>query len=303
MIVESVKRTLNEIGDTERGQYMLGRLDRRNTFDKDLNPDGKHATYRDDAYWKAVDKGMPIKDFTQGYNDEKKGDRQHINHEYKMRAMNDRDKMGERFVNFFSRNDKMLQLISEYETEGKDAFDELMDAFEEKLGYTLTDKSRKACKKAYNMWWYYNGQHIFRGMEESKVRDIAVNKMTSYIMESVKKKLTEKVWYPAVEEKEADIKSKVLETIYDRIGDDEQMAAYTDEINGIPMVVTATIANISEPEVGVSDYEIKSVVGVDDIKNAIMAKGLPEDIAKMFCDAVDNTVAGLVYEDFEKNEF
>ena len=289
---------LNEIGDTERGQYMLGRLDRRNTFDKDLNPDGKHATYHDDAYWRARENGVATADFTKGYNDERKGDRRHIKHEYDMHAMNDRDKLREKFINFFSGNDRMLQLISEYETEGKDAFDEVMNAFEEKLGYVLTNKSRQACKKAYNMWWYYNGQYIIGGMEESKARQIAVGKMASCIMESVKRKLNEMGGYSQSEEVSTDINGKVFDALYEKYGDNETMEDYLTVLSKIPMNIRAIIVDRSEPEVGYRGYEIKNVDGVENIKRAIIANGFPEEITKAFCDAVDGVVENLECKDF-----
>lgn len=303
MIAESVKRTLNEIGDTPMGDYMLGRLDMRNEMDKEENPDGKHATYRNNAYWKAKENGGGNTDnFSLGMHNQKLGDKRKIKHDYDSIKMDYLDKLGERFVGFFSKNDKMLQLISEYETEGKDAFDELMDAFEEKLGYTLTDKSRKACKKAYNMWWYYNGQNIFRGMEESKVREIGVYKMASYIMEGVKRKLNERKYGSKVEMGSVDISDTVFDRLYEETFNDEVMDEYVRRIEDIPMVITATIVDKSEPEVGYRGYEIKDVNGVDEIKNTIISRELPAKTTQILCDIIDEVVAGLEYDDFEKNE-
>ena len=298
-----VESKLNEIGDTPMGDYMLGRLDMRNEMDKEQNPDGKHATYRNNAYWKAKENGGGNTDnFSLGMHNQKLGDKRKIKHDYDSIKMDYLDKLGERFVGFFSKNDKMLQLISEYETEGKDAFEELMDAFEEKLGYTLTDKSRRACKKAYNMWWYYNGQYVLSGMEESKVRQIAVGKMTSVIMESVKKRLTERYRGPKMEYGRADIGDKVFDVLFDKFHDDEVMDGYVEDISDIDMIITATIIDTSEPEVGYNGYEITDVDGDEDIKQQIKSKGLPENVTKIFCDIVDGVVENLEYDDFATSE-
>ena len=307
MIAESVKRTLNEIGDTTRGQYMLGRLDARNRMEKENNPDGRHGAYKGAAYDSAMKnwKDDPTLEpsFDKGWGDEHAERDSHFKKsQYNMRSMNDRDALGTKFVNFLQRDDRMLQLVQEYESEGKDAFNELMDAFEEKLGYTLTDKSRKACKKAYNMWWYYNGQYVLNGMEESKVRQIAVGKMTSAIMESVKKRLTERYRGPKMEYGRADIGNKVFDVLFDKFHDDEVMDGYVEDISDIDMIITATIIDTSEPEVGYNGYEITDVDGDEDIKQQIKSKGLPENVTKIFCDIVDGVVENLEYDDFVRSE-
>lgn len=298
---------LNEIGDTSRGQYMLGRLDARNRMEREDNPDGRHGAYKgaaeDTAMKNWKDDPTLEPSFDKGYGDEHYGrDNRFKKGQYNMRAMNDRDSLQTKFVNFLQRDDRMLQLVQEYESEGKDAFNEVMDAFEEKLGYTLTDKSRKACKKAYNAWWYYNGQNIFRGMEESKVREISVNKMASYIMEGVMRKLNERKYGSRVEMGSVDISDTVFDCLYEETFNDEVMDEYVRRIEDIPMVITATIVDESEPEVGYRGYEIKDVNGVDEIKNAIISRGLPAKTTQILCDIIDEVVAGLEYDDFEKNE-
>ena len=48
IVAESVKKVLSEIGDTKRGQYMLGRLARRQFIDKDYDDYANTHFYAND---------------------------------------------------------------------------------------------------------------------------------------------------------------------------------------------------------------------------------------------------------------
>lgn len=180
VISESVKKILNEIGDTNRGQYMLGRLHRRHNTDADyLSGVDSQARKFNKGNWEVFD---------QGYNDEGISnalDKSNtIRRNYGVYKMNDMDKVGRKFIEFIEKNDLALQLIVDYMsgnqngTKYSSPLPELIPQFEDEvLGYECSNEMKKAIEKAFNEWWYYaESELIPEEMNESK------------------KKLTESAW-------------------------------------------------------------------------------------------------------------
>lgn len=170
-VKESVRRIVNEIGDTRRGQYMLGRVDARATdkhiasieagdedvaarqnkynasdsWARPLRPDGKND-YDNDPYIKGMD-------------DQRLGDRKRIQNQYDVYKMQDTDQLKNEFINFVEKNG--LETVYDYESgnmgQGQPVSPApaLIQMFMENLGYDLSPESKQALKNAYNQWWYY----------------------------------------------------------------------------------------------------------------------------------------------------
>ena len=171
---ESVNRIINEIGDTQRGQWMLGRLAKRQSdgggkFNRGLSG----INYASDRAYDA-NGGMYSKDYLEGYEDEGNNGRnadstwdgnkyRRMQFNYDARKMSDMDRLGRKFVDFIEhyQGGALLQTIVDYETgnqtgEKESPLSELIPYFEEEvLGYECSPKMREALKKAYNQWWYY----------------------------------------------------------------------------------------------------------------------------------------------------
>ncbi len=165
IITESVKRTLVEIGDTKRGQWMLGRLKNRQA-----NGEGKFnrssVSYNDagDAAYNAAG-GKYTDAYHQGYDDEEK-----FGHNPKMMKFNadvkridDADDLGEKFINFIEKHHggSILQTIVDCESGNETGtpcspLPMILPEFEEAiLGYKATPEMKQEIKKAYNKWWFY----------------------------------------------------------------------------------------------------------------------------------------------------
>ena len=200
MISESVKKMLNEIGDTNRGQYMLGRLHRRHNTDADyLSGVDSQARKFNKGNWEVFD---------QGYNDEGISnalDKSNtIRRNYGVYKMNDMDKVGRKFIEFIEKNDLALQLIVDYMsgnqngTKYSSPLPELIPQFEDEvLGYECSNEMKKAIEKAFNEWWYYaESQLIPEEMNESKKKNIKLteSQLKELIYESVKKILKESMF-------------------------------------------------------------------------------------------------------------
>lgn len=173
VIKESVNRVLNEIGDTRRGQYMLGRLRNRQS-----NNGGKFfrgINYNDagDYAYKANGNSYS-KHYQEGFHDEEKNGRNadstwdrdkygKIKFNYDAKRMADMDDLGKEFIDFIEKHDGgvLLQTIVEYESgnqtgKKESPLKELIPYFEEEvLGHECTPDMVKAIENAYNQWWYY----------------------------------------------------------------------------------------------------------------------------------------------------
>ena len=164
--VSRKNRKINESGDTERGQYMVGRLHRRSA-ERSTQDDSYRRRHISDEFdnlykhnkgdWFAYDRG---------YEDEGidipslKG--RAIRTNYNMFNMKDMDKVGKMFINFIEDNPSILQLIVDYMSgnqngkKGSSALGEIIPDFEEEvLGYEVNANERKAIERAFNEWWYY----------------------------------------------------------------------------------------------------------------------------------------------------
>lgn len=174
MVKESVGRILNEIGDTHRGQYMLGRLRNRQS-----NGSGKFSrsslSYTDagDVAYKANGNSYSD-DYQQGYEDEEKygrnadstwdGDKYRtMKFTYGTKQMEDMDNIGKKFINFIEKhyNGALLQTIVDFESGNETGIPTsplptIIPEFEEAIvGHKCTPEMRKAIKAAYNQWWFY----------------------------------------------------------------------------------------------------------------------------------------------------
>ena len=166
IVNESVKRAINEIGDTKRGQYMLGRTLRRASDRDDWNT--KHDIWdrmRDDA------NDISLKGYEeQGKLDNVKDDyfkrnqqRRNMQTDYRVYKMEDMDNLGRKFIDFIEHYDGgvLMQTIVDYESgnqtgKKESPLKEIIPYFEEEvLGYDCTPEMIDAIRKAYNQWWFY----------------------------------------------------------------------------------------------------------------------------------------------------
>ena len=166
IVAESVKKVLNEIGNTHRGQYMLGRLTNRQS------ERGERPTAHDKAYTMAGNDYSD--DYKQGFDDESKYRRNadstwnrdnynKIKFNYDVKKMQDMDELGDKFINFIEnyKGGMLMQTIVDYESgnetgKPQSPLGEIVPYFEDKvLGYECTPEMKKAIKSAYNQWWFY----------------------------------------------------------------------------------------------------------------------------------------------------
>ena len=193
VISESVRKVLNEIGDTNRGQYMLGRLHRKHNTDANyLSGVDSQARKYNKGNWDVFD---------QGYNDEgisNSLDRSNaIRRNYGTYKMEDMDKVGRKFIEFIESNDSSLQLIVDYMSGNQNGkkysspLPELIPQFEEDvLGYECSNEMKKAIEKAFNEWWYYAESELMpEEMNESKKKTVKLteSQLKELISESIKK--------------------------------------------------------------------------------------------------------------------
>lgn len=177
-VKESVNRIINEIGDTQRGQWMLGRLGKRQSdgggkFNRGLSG----INYASDRAYDA-NGGMYSKDYLEGYEDEGNNGRnadstwdgnkyRRMQFNYDAKKMSDMDKLGRKFIDFIEhyQGGVLLQTIVDYESgnqtgKPESPLKELIPIFEEEvLGYDwgtkCTPEMSQAIKDAYNQWWGY----------------------------------------------------------------------------------------------------------------------------------------------------
>ena len=164
IIKESVNRVLNEIGDTKRGQYMLGRTLKRASDRDDF------LTKRD-VWDRQSDTGGTA--FQYGYNDQEEygkdlengdiGVRVDMNHKYDSFRTSDMDNLGRKFINFIEKHDggSLMQTIVDYESGNETGtpcspLPTIIPEFEDAvLGQKCTPEMKQAIKRAYNEWWHY----------------------------------------------------------------------------------------------------------------------------------------------------
>jgi hypothetical protein len=165
----NVLNTLNEYGNTERGQYMLGRLHRRNVEKEDMFRGADDAAFRHNkGNWEI---------FNKGYEDEGidiptlRNRTIRFNHDvYKM---NDMDKLGKKFISFIESDESILQLIVDYKSGNQNGkknsspLPEIIPYFEDEvLGYECTPDMKKAIEIAFNEWWYYAEAQLMPDYDE-----------------------------------------------------------------------------------------------------------------------------------------
>ena len=200
MISESVRRVLNEVGDTKRGQYMLGRLKNRQS-----NGGGKFfrgINYNDagDYAYKANGNSYS-NDYQEGYEDEEKYGRNadstwdigkygNIKFNYDVRQMEDMDNLGRKFIDFIEHYDGgvLMQTIVDYESgnqtgKKESPLKEIIPYFEEEvLGYDCTPDMIDAIRRAYNQWWFYAEDQLMPYDEDEEVIDESINKKINRIV-------------------------------------------------------------------------------------------------------------------------
>ena len=189
MISESVNGILNEIGNTKRGQYMLGRLKNRQS-----NGGGKFfrgINYNDagDYAYKANGNSYS-NDYQEGYEDEEKygrnadstwdiGKYRNIKFNYDGRQMEDMDNLGRKFIDFIEHYDGgvLMQTIVDFESgnqtgKKESPLKEIIPYFEEEvLGYDCTPDMIDAIRRAYNQWWFYAEDQLMQYDEDEEVVD------------------------------------------------------------------------------------------------------------------------------------
>ncbi len=208
MISESVNGILNEIGNTKRGQYMLGRLKNRQS-----NGGGKFfrgINYNDagDYAYKANGNSYS-NDYQEGYEDEEKygrnadstwdiGKYRNIKFNYDGRQMEDMDNLGRKFIDFIEHYDGgvLMQTIVDFESgnqtgKKESPLKEIIPYFEEEvLGYDCTPDMIDAIRRAYNQWWFYAEDQLMPYDEDEEVVDESINrKINRIVSESIRRNI------------------------------------------------------------------------------------------------------------------
>lgn len=205
IVKESVNRILNEVGNTKRGQYLLGRLKNRQS-----NGGGKFLrgiNYNDASDYAYKANGNSYSnDYQEGYEDEEKygrnadstwdGDKyRRIKFNYDTKHMEDMDNLGRKFIDFIEHYDggSLQQTIVDFESgnqtgKKESPLKEIIPYFEEKvLGYDCTPEMIDAIKRAYNQWWFYAEDQLMpydEGVDESINR-----KINRIVSENIKKNI------------------------------------------------------------------------------------------------------------------
>lgn len=208
IIKESVKRVMNEAGDTKRGQYMLGRLKNRQS-----NGGGKFArgiNYNDAGDYAYKANGNSYSDdYQQGYEDEEKygrnadstwdGDKyRRMKFNYDTKKMEDMDNIGKKFIDFIEKYNGgvLMQTIVDYESgnqtgKKESPLKEIIPYFEEEvLGYDCTPDMIDAIKRAYNQWWFYAEDQLMPYDEDEEVVGESINrKINRIVNECIKRNI------------------------------------------------------------------------------------------------------------------
>lgn len=172
-----ILRTLNESGDTERGQYMIGRLHRRSAQRsaeddyyrrRNISKEYDNLFKHNKGNWEAYNKG---------YDDEgidlPRLKRNAIRANYGTYKMKDMDKLGKQFISFIEKNDAILQLIVDYMSGNQNGkkysspLNEVIPEFEDAvLKYETTPDEKKAIERAFNEWWHYAEAELMPDYDE-----------------------------------------------------------------------------------------------------------------------------------------
>jgi hypothetical protein len=150
IISESVKKALNEIGDTHRGQYALGRVYGRKRNDKFENERYQNMS------WERANKSN-LDDFSNGYDDQQENNRYKIKFNSSVMAMRDDNTLKDKFINWMESDSVATQQVVDY-YQGNDNSGRMntIHAFEDEvLGYDLQPRQVEEIKKELNSWWYY----------------------------------------------------------------------------------------------------------------------------------------------------
>lgn len=230
LIKESINNMINEIGDTNRGQYMLGRVHARNTDkyadsldagDEDTDARSTKNNAFDNWSKPTREDGKPDYDndpFTKGEDDERNGDPSKIHDRYNVYKYKDQFDLRDKFIDFIESDDTNLQDIYDYETgiatgNIESALTALIPKFEEKIGYEITPDMRKTVENAYNEWLYYARENGF--LDENKIRK---SQLRNLIRESIRNVVNEGVEFTGEDpnEEETYYMTRISE-IYDEI--------------------------------------------------------------------------------------
>lgn len=159
VIEESVRQVLNEIGDTHRGQFMLGRVASKNFI--------KNPEIANDAWARRKQPFSVGDDFDRGNCRQFEKDAKHHGADHKMgfdyavTRGRDMKKLGRRLIDFIENS--LLQDVVDYETGNQtgtpeSGFPFAFDKFEnEVLGYKCSQRTKKDLEKIYNEWLFFNG--------------------------------------------------------------------------------------------------------------------------------------------------
>jgi hypothetical protein len=183
-----IKKSINEIGDTSRGQYMLGRTAGRQSATGNRYP--QEADPSDVAYQANGKKRSSA--YGEGFNDESNNiSRSRKDFNYSAYKMSDMDNLGKKFINFIEQHDGgvLMQKVVDYESGNQTGEKEspvpyLIDEFEDEYGIECTKEMRDALNKAYYHWWFYAEPELMADYD----LDESIHRV---IKESVKKILKE----------------------------------------------------------------------------------------------------------------
>ncbi len=164
IVKESVRKIIKEAGDTNRGQYLLGRLRHRQA-----NSGGISDNNAMDYAYKS--NGNSFSDaYREGFEDEGRfqarandGGRKIVKNGYMEKKMEDMDILGKKFIDFIEKyhGGVLLQTIVDFESGNETGTETsplptIIPEFEDAvLGYKCTPEMRQAIKNAYNNWWHY----------------------------------------------------------------------------------------------------------------------------------------------------
>jgi hypothetical protein len=150
VISESIKHCLNEIGDTHRGQYALGRVYGRNRGDH-----FEDARYEDMSWGKANRNNTD--DFFKGVDDQRGNNMSNIKFHNDIMVMCDNDELRRKFINWMESDSvAMQQVVNYYQGNDKTGRMNTIHAFEDEvLRYDLQPRQVEEIKKELNSWWYY----------------------------------------------------------------------------------------------------------------------------------------------------
>lgn len=173
----NILRTLNESGDTERGQYMIGRLHRRSAQRsaqddyyrrRNISKEFDNLYKHNKGDWEAYDKGYD----DEGIDTPTLKNRT-IRNNHSIYKMKDMDKIGKKFISFIEKNDAILQLIVDYMSGNQNGkkysspLNEVIPEFEDAvLKYETTPDEKKAIERAFNEWWYYAEAELMPDYDE-----------------------------------------------------------------------------------------------------------------------------------------